>query len=462
MPFVPHTEADIQAMLAEIEAPSIDALFDEIPAHLANGTLDQVPHGMSELGMLQLLQARADQDANYTCFLGGGSYDHHIPAAVWDITSRGEFMTAYTPYQAEASQGTLQLIYEYQSMMATLTGMDVSNASVYDGASGMAEAILMAIRGNKKNKSRRVLVADSVHPHYTQTSHNIIKNQGIEIHPLPLDDTGIVNLPELEARQDNQEPAAIVIQQPNFFGRMEAVDALTDWAHAHNALVVAVVNPMTLGVLKPPGQWGEIGADIVCGDGQPFGVPMASGGPSFGFTCCRRSLVRQMPGRIIGRTVDLDGKIGYALTLQAREQHIRRGKATSNICTNQGLLVTAGTIYLSLVGPQGLREVAVQSHANCKALMTKLTALPGVEQVFTGAHFHEFALRLPCDAQPVITAMMAEGVLAGLCLQDFIPAMPGAERTLLVAVTEKRTPAELDEYARLLGQILDASAGVAA
>jgi glycine dehydrogenase subunit 1 len=459
MPFVPHTEADIQAMLAEIDAPSIDALFDEIPVHLANGTLDQVPEGMSELSMLQLLETRAKQDANYTCFLGGGSYDHHIPAAVWDITSRGEFMTAYTPYQAEASQGTLQLIYEYQSMMATLTGMDVSNASVYDGASGMAEAILMAIRGNKKNKSRLVLVADSVHPHYTQTSHNIVKNQGIDIQSLPLDDTGIVSL---ETLQDDQQPAAIVIQQPNFFGRMEAVDALTDWAHAHNALVVAVVNPMTLGVLKPPGQWGENGADIVCGDGQPFGVPMASGGPSFGFTCCRQSLVRQMPGRIIGRTVDLDGKVGYALTLQAREQHIRRGKATSNICTNQGLLVTAGTIYLSLVGPQGLREVALQSHASSNALMAKLTKLPGVAQVFAGPHFHEFAVRLPCDAQPVIAAMMAEGILPGLCLQDFTPTVPGAQRILLVAVTEKRTVAELERYARLLGQVLDATAEVAA
>ncbi len=456
MPFVPHSEADIQAMLAEIGAPSVDALFDEIPSHLANGTLERVPAGMSELAMLQMMQARAEQDANYTCFLGAGSYDHHIPAAVWDIAARGEFMTAYTPYQAEASQGTLQLIYEYQSMMATLTGMDVSNASVYDGASGLAEAILMALRGNKKNKSRVVLVADSVHPHYTSTSHNIVKNQDIEIRSLPIDETGIVALSSLDA---SEAPAAVVIQQPNFFGRLEAVDAITDWAHAHNALVVAVVNPMTLGVLKPPGEWGEQGADIVCGDGQPLGVPMASGGPSFGFTCCRKSLVRQMPGRIIGKTLDLDGKDGYTLTLQAREQHIRRGKATSNICTNQGLLVTAGTIYLSLVGPQGLAEVALQSHANACELMRELVALPGVEPLFAGPHFHEFALRLPIPARQVVDAMMAEGVLPGLCLQDFCgDHFVDAERILLVAVTEKRTQAELDGYVQLLQAILSAEA----
>lgn len=459
MPFVPHTEADVAAMLAEIGAPDVDALFDEIPSHLANGSLDRVPEGLSELEMLQHLQARADQDAGYTCFLGGGSYDHHIPAAVWDITSRGEFMTAYTPYQAEASQGTLQLIYEYQSMMAALTGMDVSNASVYDGASGLAEAMLMALRGNKKNKGGLVLVADSVHPNYVGASRNIVKNQGIEIQTLPLDASGVI---DADALPVDAAPAAVVVQQPNFFGRLEAVDALTDWAHARNALVIAVVNPMTLSVLKPPGEWGSEGADIVCGDGQPFGVPMASGGPSFGFTCCRSSLVRQMPGRIIGRTLDLDGKEGYTLTLQAREQHIRRGKATSNICTNQGLLVTAGTIYLSLVGPQGLREVAMKSHAQAMALFNELTALPGVEPLFDGPHFHEFGIRLPLPAKDVMAAMLAQGILPGLCLADFAPQIDGAERTLLVAVTEKRTQAELDRYVTVLGEVLQTSTGAAA
>lgn len=458
MPFVPHTEADVTAMLAEIGAPNISALFDEIPPHLANGSLQDVPAGRSEMAMLQLLAERAEQDAGYTCFIGAGSYDHHIPAAVWDITTRGEFMTAYTPYQAEASQGTLQLIYEYQSMMATLTAMDVSNASVYDGASGLAEAMLMALRGNKKNKGGLILVADSVHPNYTAASRNIVKNQRIQIEPLSLQARGIVDVDQLPT---DVAPAAVVIQQPNFFGRLEDVDVLTDWAHACGALVIAVVNPMTLSVLKPPGQWGnpgdwgDAGADIVCGDGQPFGVPMASGGPSFGFTCCRQSLVRQMPGRIIGQTEDVDGKVGYALTLQAREQHIRRGKATSNICTNQGLLVTAGTIYLSLVGPVGLREVALQSHRGAMALFDQVTKIPGVSAVFEGPHFHEFAIRLPVPATEVIEMMMAQGILPGLALSEFVADLvPDAQHTLLVAVTEKRTTAEIARYVSVLQDVL--------
>ncbi len=459
MPFIPHTEADVQTMLAEIGAPDLEALFDEIPDHLRNGALNDVPEGMSEMDMLALMSERADQDGGYTCFLGAGSYDHHIPAAVWDITTRGEFMTAYTPYQAEASQGTLQLIYEYQSMMAALTGMDVSNASVYDGASGMAEAILMAIRANRKNKTGRILVADSVHPHYTRASRNIVRNQSIELHMLPVGADGVVD-PEHAARVtgDDDLPAALVIQQPNFYGRLEAVDALTDWAHHHNALVIAVVNPMSLGVLKPPGEWGNNGADIVCGDGQPFGVPMASGGPSFGFICCRSALVRQMPGRIIGRTVDLDGADGFALTLQAREQHIRRGKATSNICTNQGLLVTAGTIYMSLAGPQGLRETATRCHTNMNLLRVRLLEIDGVEALFGGAHFHEFGIRLPVRASLVVEGMMDRSILPGLCLGDFsADTLADADDVLLVAVTEKRTEAEIEGYACALSEVIAAA-----
>ena len=456
MPFVPHTQADVAAMLSEVGAADIDTLFDEIPPHLANGSLDHVPSGRSELAMLQHMAERAAADDGYTCFLGGGSYDHHIPAAGWDIASRGEFMTAYTPYQAEASQGTLQLIYEYQSMMAALTGMDVSNASVYDGASGLAEAMLMALRGNKKNKGGQILVADSVHPHYAAASRNIVRNQGVELLPMALDATGVVDLASLPA---DAAPAAVVIQQPNFFGRLETVDALTDWAHARDALVIAVVNPMTLAVLSAPGDWGVNGADIVCGDGQPLGVPMASGGPSFGFTCCRQTLVRQMPGRIIGRTQDLDGRVGYALTLQAREQHIRRGKATSNICTNQGLLVTAGTIYMSLMGPQGLAEVASVSHANAMTLQRVLLALPGVEGVFEGAHFNEFAIRLPLPVRDVIAAMMDKGILAGLCLADFAPeSVTAADHVMLVAATEKRTTREINDYVAALTEVLSCGA----
>jgi glycine dehydrogenase subunit 1 len=461
MPFIPHTQADVDDMLAEIGVPDIDSLFDEIPNELTSDRLDHVPEGMSELAMLQHMAERAEQDQGYTCFLGGGSYDHHIPSAVWDLTTRGEFMTAYTPYQAEASQGTLQLIYEYQSMMVALTGMDVSNASVYDGASGLAEAVLMAIRANKKNKSGRVLIAQTVHPHYTQTTRNIVQNQNVVIEALPLGEGGVLDMSALASiAADGNTPGAIVIQQPNFFGRMEDVDALTNWAHEQNTLVIAVVNPMSLGVLKPPSEWGEKGADIVCGDGQPFGVPMASGGPSFGFICSRKEFMRQLPGRIIGKTEDLDGRTGYALTLQAREQHIRRGKATSNICTNQGLLVTAGTIYMSLMGPQGIRETALTCHRRAVELQQRLLQIDGVEEFFTGPFFHEFALRLPIPAVQVVEAMMAEGVLPGLVLSDFSDGnLDHAEHGLLVAVTEKRTNAEIEKYVALLTQVLQANAG---
>jgi glycine dehydrogenase subunit 1 len=398
---------------------------------------------------------RAEQDQGYTCFLGGGSYDHHIPSAVWDLTTRGEFMTAYTPYQAEASQGTLQLIYEYQSMMVALTGMDVSNASVYDGASGLAEAVLMSIRANKKNKSGRVLIAQTVHPHYTQTTRNIVQNQNVVIEALPMGASGVIDLADLAAAAGDSSPGALVIQQPNFFGRMEDVDALTDWAHEQNTLVIAVVNPMSLGVLKPPSEWGTNGADIVCGDGQPFGVPMASGGPSFGFICSRKEFMRQLPGRIIGKTEDLDGRTGYALTLQAREQHIRRGKATSNICTNQGLLVTAGTIYMSLMGPQGIRETAITCHRRATELQQRLLQLDGVEEFFPGPFFHEFALRLPVPAVDVVQAMMTESVLPGLVLSDFSDGnLVDAEHGLLIAVTEKRTNAEIEKYVAVLTRVL--------
>ena len=461
MPFIPHTQADVDDMLAEIGVSDIDSLFDEIPNELTSDRLDHVPEGMSELAMLQHMAERAEQDQGYTCFLGGGSYDHHIPSAVWDLTTRGEFMTAYTPYQAEASQGTLQLIYEYQSMMVALTGMDVSNASVYDGASGLAEAVLMAIRANKKNKSGRVLIAQTVHPHYTQTTRNIVQNQNVVIEALPLGEGGVLDMSALASiAADGNTPGAIVIQQPNFFGRMEDVDALTNWAHQQNTLVIAVVNPMSLGVLKPPSEWGEKGADIVCGDGQPFGVPMASGGPSFGFICSRKEFMRQLPGRIIGKTEDLDGRTGYALTLQAREQHIRRGKATSNICTNQGLLVTAGTIYMSLMGPQGIRETALTCHRRAVELQQRLLQIDGVEEFFTGPFFHEFALRLPIPAAQVVEAMMVEGVLPGLVLSDFSDGnLDHAEHGLLVAVTEKRTNAEIEKYVALLTQVLQANAG---
>ncbi|MFU8814216.1 MAG: aminomethyl-transferring glycine dehydrogenase subunit GcvPA [Pseudomonadales bacterium] len=448
MPFIPHTADEERFMLSEIGAESIEALFDEIPADMRAGVLTHVPHGVSEMEMLRSLGARAARDDAGACFLGAGCYDHHIPAAVWDLTARGEFMTAYTPYQAEASQGTLQLIYEFQTMMAGLTALDVSNASVYDGASGLAEAVLMAVRANKKSRSRTVVMAETVHPFYRAATRSIVGTQGVDTVTIPVDADGRVDRVALEQQQ---APVALVLQQPNFFGLLEDVDALTDWAHAQGALVIAVVNPLALAALKPPGQWGAAGADIACGDGQPLGIPMSSGGPSFGFICCRSGLVRQMPGRIIGRTVDLQGLPGYTLTLQAREQHIRRGKATSNICTNQGLLVTAATIHMSLLGASGLEAVARGSAANTRRLMARLTAIDGVQARFSGAYFHEAVLELPRDAGDVVDALLQHGVLAGLPLGEHYPDM---SRALLVCATEKRTEQEIERFGSALEEVL--------
>ena len=451
MPFVPHTEEDERLMLDTIGVPSVDALFDEIPAELRSGILKNTPTALTEMELLRLMSDRARQDEADLCFIGAGAYQHHIPAAVWDLTSRGEFLTAYTPYQAEASQGTLQVIYEFQSMIARLTGMDVSNASVYDGGSALAEAILMAVRANKSSKSRRILCPSSLHPAYLSAARNIVRNQGIELSTIQhSDDTGTVSLASLQAHEES-DFAAVVVGMPNFFGCIEAVDELTDWAHEHGALVIAVVNPTALALLRPPGEWGETGADIVVGEGQPLGIPIASGGPYAGFMCCRKSLVRQMPGRIIGKTVDLDGKVGYALTLQAREQHIRRAKATSNICTNQGLLVTAATIYMSLMGDEGLRSVAIASHQGTLALLEAVTALPGVSRKFSAPVFHEAVIELPVPAHRVLEKLAAEGILGGFDL-----AGVGLDQCMLVNVTEVHSESDIERFVASLAAALEA------
>jgi glycine cleavage system P protein (glycine dehydrogenase) subunit 1 len=442
MPFVPHTDADVAKMLGVIGVDSIDQLFDEIPEHLRAKSFD-VPVGLSEMDMMRLMNERATQDSGALCFIGAGAYEHHVPAAVWDITTRGEFMTAYTPYQAEASQGTLQLIYEYQSMMAGLTAMDVSNASLYDGASGMAEAVLMAIRANRKSKSKRVLVARSIHPLYRKVTKSIVENQGIELAELAMDKQSLTVDQDALKEHEGEDYAALVIAQPNFFGSLEQVDALTDWAQANGMLVIAVVNPTSLAVLNPPGEWGAKGADIVVGEGQPLGIPLASGGPYFGFICCTNKLVRQMPGRIIGKTVDTDGVEGYALTLQAREQHIRRSKATSNICTNQGLAVTAATIYTSLLGSEGLERVAAHSHNNTQSLARQAEAIDGVRLADQKVSFHERVLLLEKPAAKVLQAMAKSDVLGGLDLAPYYPELGSA---ILFCVTETKTEADLNKY----------------
>lgn len=449
MPFIPHTEDDVKRMLAAVGVERIDDLFDEIPAALRAGRLAQVPEGLSEMEVARLMQARAQADGHYLNFIGAGAYEHHVPAAVWQLTTRGEFYTAYTPYQAEASQGTLQLLYEYQTMMASLTGMDVSNASLYDGASALAEAVLMAVRLHKG--ARRILMPAVVNPIHRRVVQSIVRNQGIELVELPHSADGGHTAPESLESYEGGEFAALVIQQPNFFGVLEEVDALTDWAHAHGMLVIASVNPVSLALLKPPGEWGARGADIVVGDGQPLGVPLSSGGPYFGFMCCKQAHVRQMPGRIIGRTVDAEGRPGFALTLQAREQHIRRSKATSNICTNQGLLVTAATIHMALLGPDGLERVARTSHAMTAALVETLGAIRGVTRVFARPFFHEVVLRLDMPAAEALRALEAQGILGGL---DLSPYYPDLGEAILVCATETKTEADIKQYAFHLERIV--------
>ncbi|MCG5530238.1 aminomethyl-transferring glycine dehydrogenase subunit GcvPA [Halorhodospira halochloris] len=451
MPFVPHTEQEVQEMLDALGVERIDDLFDEIPASLKGASLDAIPSGMTEMEVTRLMRARAQSDAQPICFVGAGAYDHHIPAAVWELTTRGEFYSAYTPYQAEASQGTLQQIYEFQTMISELTGLYAANASLYDAATGLAEAVLMAVRANRKAKSKRILIPRTIHPRYRQVVETIVAPQGIELVDAPLDAThGRIDAEAL-GRFEDDSFAAVIIPQPNFFGVLEEVDSLTDWAHSMKALAIAVVNPITLALLTPPGEWGSAGADIACGEGQPLGIPMSSGGPYFGFMTTRKEHVRQLPGRVVGKTVDLDGKTGYALTLQAREQHIRRSKATSNICTNQGLMATAATIHMSLLGSEGLSRVAAASHEQTNLLVNRLTGIEGVERLFDTPFFHEAALSLPKPVDQVLAGLAERGILGGYDLSSDYPELGSA---LLVCATETRTNEEVDQYAAALAEVL--------
>lgn len=440
MPYIPHNDNDVAAMLAKIGVGSTEELFDEIPANLRIEDLPGVPEALTEAEVTRLMRTRAARDGGVVSFLGAGAYEHYVPAAVWDIATRGEFYSAYTPYQAEASQGTLQLIYEYQSMMTGLTGLDVSNASLYDGATAFAEACLMAVRANRKTKSRRVLVSLGVNPVYRAVATAIVRGQGLELVELPLRD-GRTDVEAL-AQFEGQDFAAVCLQQPTFLGTIEDADAVVDWAHARGYLVVGVCNPTSLALLRPPGEWGDAGADIACGEGQPLGIPVSSGGPYFGFMVCRSQLQRQMPGRIVGRTVDVEGRTGYTLTLQAREQHIRRSKATSNICTNQGLMVTAATIYMSLLGAEGLRRTALTCHANTRLLAASLAEIDGIAIAFE-PFFHEAVIRFDRPVAPIIDALARRKIVAGLDLSADYPELGNA---LLVCATDARTREDIGAY----------------
>lgn len=450
MPFVPHTEADVQQMLADLELTEISQLFDEIPAALPRTSLEKCAPGLSECAITRLMQEREPVMPPGGNFVGAGAYEHHIPAAIWQLVSRGEYLTPYTPYQAEASQGTLQLLYEYQTMISQLMNMEVANASLYDGASALAEAVLMALR-LKGGAAKRILAPRTLHPAYRQVLQTVLKTQPVFLEELNYKvTTGNIDSDSLSAIE-TRGLAAIIIPQPNFFGVLENTDALTQFAHQHGALVIAVVNPTAMALLKEPGSWGEQGADIVCGEGQPLGVPLASGGPYFGFMCCRKSLVRQLPGRIVGRTQDAAGRSAYTLTLQTREQHIRRAKATSNICTNQGLLVTAATIYLSLLGATGLRNVAAVSHTQARQLQEGLKTIPGVTPLFNQPIFHEFAVRLPVPVEQVLLELAKHGIHGGYSLKADYPELG---ECLLICATETKAPQDLMRYQQCLAQAI--------
>lgn len=461
MPFIPHTKEDILEMLETIGVANVNDLFDEIPNSLKHASIKGVKPGMSEMDLKKLMQARAKQQGEMLCFIGAGAYEHHIPAVVWDIATRGELMTCYTPYQAEASQGSLQLIYEFQTMMANLMAMEVSNASLYDGASALGEAILMAVRlfhASKPKHQHKILMPETIHPHYRAAAKTISQHQNISFIDIPYrKETGTINFEALETilnKNANVNPeehiVALVIPQPNFFGVLEDVDQLTNFAREKNILSIAVVNPMATALLKPPGQWGNDGVDIACGEGQPLGIPLSAGGPYFGFMCCKKSHVRQMPGRIVGRTVDLNGKQGFVLTLQAREQHIRRAKATSNICTNQGLLVSAATIYMSLLGPQGLRQTALHCHQRARELQEILTTtVPGVKNVFNAPFFHEVVLRMPKPTDYILHELSQRQIQGGFALKQ-----PGLENCLLMCATETKTKEDIQQLAVSLREIV--------
>jgi glycine dehydrogenase subunit 1 len=444
MPYLYNTPEDHAAMLAAIGANSIDELFAMVPADVRLRRPLAIPPAMSELELTQHMTALAEKNAhagNKVCFLGGGSYDHFVPAVVDELAGRGEFYTSYTPYQAEVSQGNLQVVFEYQTLITQLTGLDVSNASLYDGGSAAAEAVLMAVSSTRR--LGKVVVSASVHPEYRQTIATYLQNLGVDLVTIGTPD-GVVSPRDLAAAVDS-DTACVVVQQPNFFGCIEDAASLATIAHDAGALVVAVFDPISLGLLKRPGDWG---ADIAVAEGHTLGTPMQYGGPYLGIMACRESLVRRMPGRIAGQTVDRRGKRCFVLTLQTREQHIRREKATSNVCTNQGLFALRATIYLALLGPQGLRETANLCLQKSRYAAEQITKHERFELAFNAPTMKEFVIRdRRGRIDELISRALDAGFLAGVPLAKWYPEF---EDCLLVAVTEKRTKSQIDELVKTI------------
>lgn len=446
--YTPHTAYEINEMLKSIGISSLDKLFENIPESVRLKEDLPLPHAMSEWELLNHMRHISENNIPLNkaiSFLGAGSYYHLVPSAISHLIYRGEFYTAYTPYQPEASQGTLQAIYEFQSMICHLTGMDVANASHYDGATALAEGALMAIRETGR---KEVLVSRAVHPEYRQVLSTYLKPQNILLKEVPIVD-GVTDIKALEKMVSDQT-ALVIVQYPNFFGSIEELGAFNEAAHKKEALFqVSVGDPISLGLLLPPGSYG---ADIVTGEAQSFGIPLSFGGPSVGFMACRSKLTRRLPGRIAGATQDLDGKRAFVLTLQAREQHIRREKAASNICTNEGLCALAVTVFLALLGPQGLKEMANLCYQKAHYAYSQFIAIPGIKPLFQSAFFHEFVLKFPITLDKITTCdkkltsdkkLICDGkpIFTGYPLIKDYPEYDGC---YLLCVTEAMTKQDID------------------
>jgi len=447
MSYLSLSDKDKKEMLAATGVDSIDGLFCCIPDAVRLKRELSLPAAQSELELVRTIEAigRKNAYSRYVSFLGGGAYEHFIPAVVDYLSSRGEFVSPYTPYQSEVSQGTLQAVFEFQTLVCQLTGLAIANASLYEGATATAEAVLMAQRITTRN---RVLLARTLHPQYREVVRTYIKNLGLEAVDVPYGPDGRVDKDALD-RDLDEKTAAVVFQSPNFFGVVEDVQALSEAAHGRKALSVAIVaEAISLGLLEAPG---KLGADIVTGEGQSLGVPVSFGGPYLGFMACKKEFLRQMPGRIVGQTVDKEGRRGFVLTLSTREQHIRRERATSNICTNQGLCALRATIFMESLGRQGLREMAWQNAQKADYAADRLGAVPGVRRKFSGPVFNEFVVELAKPWPAVDAGLRGQGLIGGYGLE---PAYPELKNSVLVCVTELKTKDQIDRLARALREVL--------
>ncbi len=439
MRYLPNSSADRATMLKAIGDGSIEDLFAQIPQELRLRDRLKLPGPLSEPEILEFFRQAASQSGReYASFLGAGAYSHYRPVAIDALLSRGEFFTAYTPYQAEIAQGTLQAMFEFQTLIAQLTGMDVANASLYDGSTATTEAVLMALRVTRRD---RVVLARALHPEYRQVLETYIRHQGIRLDEVPYTASGQVDLARIGSSV-TAETAAVVIQSPNFLGAIERTRDVAEIAQRAGALlIVALAEPLSLAIVRPPSE-----ADIVCGEAQSFGVPVAFGGPYVGFLAAKEKFLRQMPGRLVGQTQDTKGRRGFALTLATREQHIRREKATSNICTNQSLCALAATIYLCLLGKKGLRALAEQNLAKARYAAEQLRAVPGAGLPFAAPHFNEFVVKVPGDAEELLRALREEKIIGGLHLGKFYPEL---KNHVLACVTETASKESIDRMAEV-------------